>query len=128
MHAHVQVRSGDRGEDIPGAWLVAAGGLLHGKELGQLQGQESGPPSELGIHMMGSTGKNQSIVFMQGCGLAADAPHSLRRSPDPISAPTLGTPASASAESPPARSLGFEGEIIYKLAVYSTFRASQGKA
>lgn len=64
MHAHVQVRSGDRGEDIPGAWLVAAGGLLHGKELGQLQGQESGPPSELGIHMMGSTGKNQSIVFI----------------------------------------------------------------
>ena len=33
---------------------------------------------------------------MQGCGLAADAPHSLRRSPDPISAPTLGTPASVS--------------------------------
>lgn len=48
--------SGDKGEDIPVAWLAAAGGLLHGKELGQLQGQESGPPSGLGMLMVGRPG------------------------------------------------------------------------
>ena len=31
-------------------------------------------------------------------------------------------------ESPLASSLGFGGEIIYKLVVYTTCRASQGKA
>lgn len=46
------------------AWLAAAGGFLHGKELGHLQDQESGPPSELGMHMLGRMGENQSIVFI----------------------------------------------------------------
>ena len=73
MHAHAQVRSGDRGEDIPVAQLVAAGGLLHGKELAQLQGQESGPPSELGMHMVGRTGENQPIVFIS-CSKGSETP------------------------------------------------------
>lgn len=55
------------------AWLVAAGGFLHGKELGHLQGQESGPPSKLGMHMVGRTGENQSIVFIS-CSKGSETP------------------------------------------------------
>ena len=48
-------------------------GFLHGKELGHLQDQESGPPSELGMHMVGRAGENQSIVFIS-CSKESETP------------------------------------------------------